>query len=1037
MLKHYSHLLCIPVLALVLSGACGADPAEVEVAGSLGFRIEVGSLTVIDTYSKPEFTRVNFTQEFSEPPLVFTLPTIDGSNAAAHRIRNIDRNGFDIMTLEPDGEDGPHIAMALNFLAVEEGIHSLPGGRKLVAGRISTRRYQAYGGGTGWETVDFGDAFSTAPAVLGQIQGMVNEQETRLPTKPSRPWLTTAIHGVTAAGMQIALERSDSPAGSVDAAETIAYLAAEPAARIRFSDGGGQVVDMEIIRSDEVLQGWGSCNANPIRFSRTWPRVPVVLATKNTRGGDDAGGGGDGGWLRRCSTSTDQVRLQIDEVRSTSIGDGDRQHMVRERAAVILFSGNFVIDARELDHFRLMHDGFGIAGIGERVTIKACRDADCASLYTDTITVTLGPANSNTNWSGTGVLANQVTFDGGTHSVILNRRTAGTLNLAIAGTPTPKNGTRCFVGSAETCRITIAGTGFSFTLPDQVAGLSSVGTLSLPTCWDDFRSTTHDIALSARYLDPAESGPAVRINDTALPTDGSPANVALTFDDECRATLSVGYPDVGQLGLAATFTGSGDLDGLVVNGSDTLVFYPASLVASAINAEGLELNASAADAGPTQVAGVPFTLRIHAVNAAGDVVTRYQPQSPQRLKAYLQRTGPVSGFDGDLSLSDAVELGSLAAAPVDAGQYVATGIPSASFVDGVFSDSAAQYSEVGLVRLHLMDSDYFGHQVTGTALDVGRFIPAALQTSGNLVHRAQTPGCAGGGFSYLGEVMQLGVELTAVNASGAVTRNYAGAFAHLDGSGFSHFGGGGTNTLAAQTDLLALHGRLQIDSAVFSLPWMAGLATLDLEFSIAAGASPDGPHDPVTFGLALSDADGVGVLSPGLDASGDGSDDHAVVGSGRLLQGRLAIGNAHGSELMALDMPLVMQFYAGPGAGFITHGDDNCTPIGSLLIEDADGGDALAVDHSCIVDPAGSSGANACPPGTSGTAFRGTSLAGGYSASLRAPGAGRSGALRVRVDAPAWAEFNWAGSGDVDPVGTATFGIHNRDVGVVYQRDVR
>jgi MSHA biogenesis protein MshQ len=174
-----------------------------------------------------------------------------------------------------------------------------------------------------------------------------------------------------------------------------------------------------------------------------------------------------------------------------------------------------------------------------------------------------------------------------------------------------------------------------------------------------------------------------------------------------------------------------------------------------------------------------------------------------------------------------------------------------------------------------------------------------------------------------------------------------------------------------------------------------------------------------------------------MDVDGNGSMDHLDAGATDFRAGRLSVGNAHGSELRDLSVPVAMQFFAGPGLGFVTHTLDNCTPITSTTLSDADTGDSLPVSETCIVDQLGASGADACAAGTVGNQYRGTALAGEYVVSLKSPGAGRTGGLRVTADAPAWAEFDWISAGNADPVGIATFGIYNRNTEFIYQRELR
>ncbi|MCB1774133.1 MAG: hypothetical protein KDI88_10995, partial [Gammaproteobacteria bacterium] len=946
----------------------------------------------------------------------------------------------DIMTLEPDGEDGPHIAMALNYLAVEKGVHDLPGKRKLVVDTIDVTRAQAYagtGGGIGWHDISFGGNFNTVPAVLGQIQTMNNELETRIPAKPSRPWLTTAITGVSASGMKLALERSESAGGSINTAETVGYFAIEPVTRIRFPDSRSNVVDMEVIRSDEVLQGWGTCKSNRIGFARDWSRAPVVLATKNTRDGDSGVGDGDGGWLRRCGTTTTYTELQVDEVRSNKIGDRNRRHDVRERAGLVMFSGNFVMEARQLDHFRLYHDGLGVAGLGENVNVVACRNTDCSERYTDTVTVTFEPGNSSTHWSGDGVLGNQLTFSGGEDDVVLNRNAGGRVTIGLTSTPTPDNPTRCFVGSVETCDMTFATTDFVVTLPDQVAARTSRGTLSLPTCWSDFQSTGVDVEARVQYSDPAWTGPAVTVNGMAMPVDGSAGAVTLVFDDSCTAPLAVDYTDVGEIALSIRFVGSGDLDGLTIAGADDLVFYPEELELVLANGDGTPLLAAAAGASPVHPAGAAFALSVRALNAVGNAVGGYAPQGTDRLRLYVQRTGPAAGFEGVLTLAGTTDIISRAGAPAGVGDYAQTAIDPATFSGGQLLNLPVSYSDVGLLRLYLADSDYMGHSLSAAPVPVGRFVPAGFQAIGSLTNRSATSGCAGSSFTYMDEPMRASVQLVALNAAGAITRNYQGAFARLDASGITAYAGTIGRTLTLRDGGTDLSSRLNVRSTSLGVPWSGGIATLDLEVSLDRATTPDGPFESASLGLMLSDVDGVPLQGLDVDIDGDGDFDVVELGAARLVQGRLSVGNAHGSELQGLGVPLAMHYYAGATRGFAVHGDDSCTSIDGVTLTDIDGSDGLADGETCIVDDAASSGADACVPGTAGTQFSGTAAAGLFDLYLAAPGSGNTGSIRITPDVVEWARFDWSGLGLGNPSAVATFGIYSRDIGVIYQRDAR
>jgi len=101
-----------------------------------------------------------------------------------------------------------------------------------------------------------------------------------------------------------------------------------------------------------------------------------------------------------------------------------------------------------LHHIRIEHDGAGDTCGPETVTLKACANADCTVLYTDSVTTTLSP----TGWTG----GNTLSFSGGVTTVQLTR-TAGTVTLGSAATsPSPTQAGRCFIGSSESCSMTFS-----------------------------------------------------------------------------------------------------------------------------------------------------------------------------------------------------------------------------------------------------------------------------------------------------------------------------------------------------------------------------------------------------------------------------------------------------------------------------------------------------------------------------------------------------------------------------------------------------
>jgi len=307
---------------------CFVWPVEV-----FGWKMEADIITVVNT-EDDTVTHIVFRQPFDTTPLVFTLMDDTGPNPASFRLKNITTTGFDIYTVEPPGEDGPHATMyTIPYIAVEPGDHTLPDGSRFLAETVNTHAFQSrLIAGSSWEHVDL-SGFSTTPMVLGQIQTRVNERtDEPVPDAVSQPWITTVIENVTDSGFDIALDRSETIDGDLDQDETIAYLVMESGLNEGthyFGSNDAKKIEYETIRSEDIIKGWDNGDYR-IDFSKSYDD-PVAVATKNTRHGSD------GGWLRRGEVGTDYITLQIDEDRAR---DSERSH-VTERAGLLIFSEPF------------------------------------------------------------------------------------------------------------------------------------------------------------------------------------------------------------------------------------------------------------------------------------------------------------------------------------------------------------------------------------------------------------------------------------------------------------------------------------------------------------------------------------------------------------------------------------------------------------------------------------------------------------------------------------------------------------------------
>ena len=126
-----------------------------------------------------------------------------------------------------------------------------------------------------------------------------------------------------------------------------------------------------------------------------------------------------------------------------------------------------------LDHYEIVHDGSGSTCAEETVTVKACLDAACTGLSTETITLDF-QANGSTKSSPT--------FTGST-SFTFSHTSAETLTLSVANPSiAPANALVCDNGGGNSCDISFTTGGCADTcasyFPDTVQGHSGASSLT-------------------------------------------------------------------------------------------------------------------------------------------------------------------------------------------------------------------------------------------------------------------------------------------------------------------------------------------------------------------------------------------------------------------------------------------------------------------------------------------------------------------------------------------------------------------------------
>lgn len=580
----------------------------------------------------------------------------------------------------------------------------------------------------------------------------------------------------------------------------------------------------------------------------------------------------------------------------------------------------------QIDHFQLDHSGQPLTCNPETVTVKACADAACTTLITDPVTATLSltPTSASNGWIG----GNTVTFSGGSTKVQLRNNTPTAVTIGVSGsTPTTKpfSTTLCKAGagtpSAAACTLNFADSGFFFDVPDIYSNQPQDVTISAvkkdditKQCVPGFTGV-RSVGFWGTYNNPNTNsfGSKISIDGNTIATyagsvsSPTPTTLDLTFDNQGKATLKkVTYSDAGQMKLSASHNGSGETAGLVMTGSDTFVARPVGLCIT-----------------PPQ-----------GVCAAGDSSCPVFKKAGETFQVDIKAMAWESANDGDICAGNLttpnfaltnIALATQLVAPIP-GQNAQVGTASYNHSNGMginnINKVTQSVSEVGVFRMTATPpaNGYFNYTIpSAQSQPVGRFVPWDYSLSNGFI----TPAC--NAFTYMSQPFASGFVLTARNLQKGTTQNYQGAFAK-----------GVAEMVAANAlDGVARDKRITLSP---SLSWASGIASVNqqspfgLNTRFDRAASPEAPFATLSFGIKVDDKDGGNTLlaNPNMNTavagtcSGSGCN-AVLLGTQKLLYGRLQAGTAAGLASAPLAIPLQMQYYEG--GNWLQNKEDKCTQL--------------------------------------------------------------------------------------------------------------
>lgn len=447
--------------------------------------------------------------------------------------------------------------------------------------------------------------------------------------------------------------------------------------------------------------------------------------------------------------------------------------------------------------------------------------------------------------------------------------------------------------------------------------------------------------------------------------------------------------------------------------NDNFAIRPAYLAWTATDADWASpgtartLGNTSATGGVVHKAGRPFTLTITAYNALNGITSNY--------------TGNPAGVTAGCLLPSGC----------------AAVTPSVGSLTGAGTriSHTAQYSEVGVIDLRVEDATFANvdssdstaaeRTIPGATHSVGRFVPDHFELS-----PANTPvlktfndsACASRSFTYVGQpfgyVTPPAATVAAKNAAGQTTANYRGSLWKLMPVGVSQ----AYASLPATPALSASMGA----PTVVSNGDGTGTITVNGGDTLSYARPTTAPwpgffNANISLSLSVQDASengpGQGIITTTVPAVFNGGGSGIAFDAGNAFRfGRVRLANAHGSERLPLNVPVLAEYF--DGTIFLANTEDNCSAF-TL-------GTALAFSNWQR---------NLNPGETAPTAATLT-LAGGKGAiPLSAPGAGNSGSVDLTLDVPAWLEFPWSGAALADPRARASFGLYRGGDGMIYRRE--
>ncbi|EKF9632186.1 MSHA biogenesis protein MshQ, partial [Vibrio cholerae] len=521
------------------------------------------------------------------------------------------------------------------------------------------------------------------------------------------------------------------------------------------------------------------------------------------------------------------------------------------------------------------------------------------------------------------------------------------------------------------------------------------------------------------------------VNGTPIGQSANNAtSISLNFNQNGEASFPISYREVGSLALHARFTGSGDEQGLLLEGEDSFIRVPRALVLSAnhsynpthqngqCSAEDISCNVFAR-------ADENFDLNIRAVVAApiedNDFTNNLTAYNYQQQNIALQHTlvQPSAGQSGVLGVNEYTHL------------------------LGGTTTIAQKVSEVGVFDFSLVaPTHYLGLDLASANLpiavtstgSIGRFIPAYFSVSPMSNVTLDAACKTGNAFSYLGQSFEYsnspGLYLQPKSANNADTQNYLidpwwrynnqwDGRTYSDSANGVNLGFDNLQTSPISRQALNNSGIVLTGERVWYQKPLQPKPVFNSAFDLTLNASN------------LTDQDGVcyrqNAVSPCL-----GYTFSHIDGAMPLYWGKLVIQDVYGPETQALEQPIYVEHFTNNG--FVRTIEDSCTALpaitGFTLQSDPNNNGYTVLTTGVAVPPQVLAEHSAANLNSGQRAIR-----------FSAPGAGARGVIDSVLDLNAhnllWLAEDKDGDGNFDQTtqGRAQFGLYRGSDRVIWWRE--